>query len=187
MTKAENSAVRTRKEQARDLASDMHLWGKSSLDVRLIAAARQIKEAEARGAAEERRKGGEGCERWEFEEPEYHDQGMGCGLEDRGIHDRYQAMEYGWDQAVERCIERIPEELYTRPANVAALEARIAELTEAEQLARADAEASKARVEKLKRVALDVLQVCQRSKMGPSDLGYVTKMIRAALTREGGV
>ncbi|WP_148201772.1 hypothetical protein [Gluconobacter oxydans] len=81
--------------------------------------------AEARGAEEQRRKDAEACGRWEFDAPEYHSQGMGCGLEDRGIHDRYQAMEYGWNQAVERCIERIPEELYTRPANVAALEAMV--------------------------------------------------------------
>lgn len=44
---------------------------------------------------------------------------------------------------------RLTIPLFTRPANVAALEARIAELTEAEQLARADAEASKARVKVL--------------------------------------
>lgn len=35
-------------------------------------------------------------------EPEYHDQGMGCGLEDRGITDRYVAMQHGWEQAMER-------------------------------------------------------------------------------------
>ena len=35
-------------------------------------------------------------------EPEYHDQGMGCGLEDRNITDRYDAMAHGWDQAMER-------------------------------------------------------------------------------------
>jgi len=35
-------------------------------------------------------------------EPEYHDQGMGCGLEDRNITDRYEAMSHGWDQASER-------------------------------------------------------------------------------------
>lgn len=35
-------------------------------------------------------------------EPEYHDQGMGCGLEDRGITDRYEAMSHGWEQAMER-------------------------------------------------------------------------------------
>lgn len=35
-------------------------------------------------------------------EPEYHSQGMGCGLEDRGITDRYDAMEYGWDKDMKR-------------------------------------------------------------------------------------
>ncbi|WOR27078.1 hypothetical protein R2X23_10545 [Citrobacter braakii] len=35
-------------------------------------------------------------------EPQYHDEGMGCGLEDRGITDRYEAMRYGWDEAMER-------------------------------------------------------------------------------------
>lgn len=35
-------------------------------------------------------------------EPEYHDQGMGCGLEDRCITDRYDAMYHGWSQAMER-------------------------------------------------------------------------------------
>jgi hypothetical protein len=34
--------------------------------------------------------------------PEYHHQGMGAGLEDRGIHDRYEAAEYGWNEAIER-------------------------------------------------------------------------------------
>lgn len=35
-------------------------------------------------------------------EPQYHYEGMGCGLEDRGITDRYEAMQYGWDEAMER-------------------------------------------------------------------------------------
>ena len=35
-------------------------------------------------------------------EPEYHQVGMGCGLEDRCITDRYDAMEHGWDCAMER-------------------------------------------------------------------------------------
>lgn len=48
--------------------------------------------------------------------PEYHYSGMGCGLEDWGIHDRYDAMRYGWDCAVERCAEAIPDgPLYTAP------------------------------------------------------------------------
>jgi hypothetical protein len=35
-------------------------------------------------------------------EPEYHDQGMGCGLEDRNITDRYDAMAFGWEKAMGR-------------------------------------------------------------------------------------
>lgn len=35
-------------------------------------------------------------------EPTYHHEGMGCGLEDRNIRDRYQAMQHGWDSAMER-------------------------------------------------------------------------------------
>ncbi|KEP68793.1 hypothetical protein DL1_08580 [Thioclava dalianensis] len=35
-------------------------------------------------------------------EPEYHEMGMGCGLEDRDITDRYEAMRFGWEQAMER-------------------------------------------------------------------------------------
>ncbi|EPI8452360.1 hypothetical protein ACS90Y_001698 [Yersinia enterocolitica] len=35
-------------------------------------------------------------------EPKYHSEGMGCGLEDRGITDRYDAMLHGWECAMER-------------------------------------------------------------------------------------
>lgn len=35
-------------------------------------------------------------------EPEYHENGMGCGLEDRNITDRYEVMAYGWNKAMER-------------------------------------------------------------------------------------
>lgn len=41
-------------------------------------------------------------------EPEYHTQGMGCGLEDRCITDRYEAMAHGWDCAIERLTEELP-------------------------------------------------------------------------------
>lgn len=34
--------------------------------------------------------------------PDYHDEGMGCGLEDRNINDRYEAMAFGWEEAMER-------------------------------------------------------------------------------------
>jgi len=37
----------------------------------------------------------------DIESPDYSYQGMGCGLEDRGITDRYEAMAYGFEQAVE--------------------------------------------------------------------------------------
>lgn len=38
----------------------------------------------------------------EIEYPEYSEQGMGCGLEDRGITDRYEAMRYGYDEALDQ-------------------------------------------------------------------------------------
>jgi hypothetical protein len=40
-------------------------------------------------------------EPFEVEWPDYHTEAMGCGLEDRNITDRYEAMQYGWDQALE--------------------------------------------------------------------------------------
>jgi hypothetical protein len=49
--------------------------------------------------------------------PEYHYQAMGCGLEDRGITDRYEAMRYGWDQALDRVAERLDG--YTHPKSAA--------------------------------------------------------------------
>jgi hypothetical protein len=39
---------------------------------------------------------------------EYHSQGMGCGLEDREITDRYEAMRHGWDEAMEAVRDRFP-------------------------------------------------------------------------------
>ncbi|MEZ7136869.1 hypothetical protein [Komagataeibacter sp. SM21] len=68
--------------------------------------------------------------------PEYHDQGMGCGLEDRGITDRYEAMGYGWDQALERVCSELPEmvrytDMEAQVAKVAAeKDAEIARLKE---------------------------------------------------------
>ncbi len=38
---------------------------------------------------------------------------LGCGVEDNGIHDRYEAAEYGWHQGAERVAECIPEKIYT--------------------------------------------------------------------------
>jgi hypothetical protein len=50
---------------------------------------------------------------FEMDWPDYHAEAMGCGLEDRNITDRYEAMQYGWDEAIDRIAERLPEVLYT--------------------------------------------------------------------------
>jgi len=53
----------------------------------------------------------------EIECPEYHEQGMGRGLEDRCITDRYEAMRYGWDCAIEVMMFGgiLPEPRYAAP------------------------------------------------------------------------
>lgn len=71
------------------------------------------------------------------------------------------------------------------PANVAALEAEIAALKEAEQLARADAEASKAREAKLKKALQEIVSMAEADCS--YDIGPYLRTARAALTREGGV
>lgn len=43
----------------------------------------------------------------EIENLNYHPEGMGCGIEDCGITDRYEACEYGWNEAIEAVIESI--------------------------------------------------------------------------------
>ena len=40
-----------------------------------------------------------------IENVEFNSHSEGCGLEDRNIQDRYEAMGYGWD----RCLERVNE------------------------------------------------------------------------------
>jgi len=42
---------------------------------------------------------------------EYNSCAQGCGLEDRGIQDRYEAMQHGWEQAIEACREVVVNEL----------------------------------------------------------------------------
>lgn len=54
----------------------------------------------------------------EVEWPEFHDQGMGCGLEDRSITDRYEAMRYGWDEALERCASEVVTPLQAEIENL---------------------------------------------------------------------
>ena len=58
-----------------------------------------------------------------FEEYPYHCEAMGCGLEDRNITDRYEAMAYGWERAMERAAEAIPDDLYSA-STVAAITAQ---------------------------------------------------------------
>ena len=37
---------------------------------------------------------------------------LGCGVEDRAIHCRYGAAEYGWEDGVDKAIECVPEAIY---------------------------------------------------------------------------
>lgn len=45
------------------------------------------------------------------EYPEYHEQGMGCGLEDQNITNRYEACRYGYETALEDVNNDIVEPL----------------------------------------------------------------------------
>lgn len=56
-----------------------------------------------------------------FSEPDYHKVGMGCGLEDRGITDRYEAMEHGFQEAVERCERKHPDLIEIDPETIGQL------------------------------------------------------------------
>lgn len=48
----------------------------------------------------------------EIEWPQLHRQGLGCGVEDRGLYDRYECAEYGWQDGVDRAIECVPEQIF---------------------------------------------------------------------------
>lgn len=62
-------------------------------------------------------------------QPEYHDQGMGCGVEDHGYQrNGYAACSYGWESAMERVYsEVIPDALPETPATSSAIAALRAE------------------------------------------------------------
>lgn len=49
----------------------------------------------------------------EITHPELNQSALGCGVEDRGITDRYEAAEYGFLDALRKVAEWLPEELYT--------------------------------------------------------------------------
>lgn len=44
--------------------------------------------------------------------PELHSNALGCGVEDRNIHDRYEAAEYGWQDGVDRAAGCVPDEIF---------------------------------------------------------------------------
>lgn len=50
---------------------------------------------------------------FEIEWPQLHSVALGCGVEDRNIHDRYEAAEYGWQDGVDKAAECVPNEIYT--------------------------------------------------------------------------
>lgn len=76
----------------------------------------------------------------EIDWPEYNAQAMGCGLEDRCIMNRYEAMAYGWNEAIDRARERVPEEPFTETQLREYAEARVSELLAAADGLLADAE-----------------------------------------------
>ncbi|GFE97725.1 hypothetical protein [Gluconobacter sp. Gdi] len=182
MTQNTEQNVRTRDEQIDALADGIAREGYADTPDYALAE-RHILEAEARGAEEQRRKDGEGQKpvAWHYYDEE-DDDGRG-----------------GWRYSSSKLSSRYEDvhPLYDRPANVTALEARIAELKEAEQLARADAEVSKARVEVLEGALSAVSENKTDDCPGSFDRPYIEKLgwaaewcrrkARAALTCEGGV
>lgn len=71
------------------------------------AVLRELREELAQPAGE--------AEPFEIKWPDYSSEGMGCGLEDLGITDRYEAMAYGWQEAIDSCMGAIPEVIYAAP------------------------------------------------------------------------
>lgn len=55
----------------------------------------------------------------EIDWPQLHSQALGCGVEDRSIHDRYEAAEYGWQVGMEAAAECVPELIYDEEAVLA--------------------------------------------------------------------
>jgi hypothetical protein len=54
----------------------------------------------------------------EIQAPEYHTEGMGCGIEDRNITDRYDAMHYGFQEALEMYAQELPDFFKVIPQTV---------------------------------------------------------------------
>lgn len=176
--------MRTREEQIKALTRRMRWDAKRDAEA-------YIEEAEARGAAEQRRKDAEGQEPVAWGDFAFMKKGQPFTAYLKPPH----------------ADPKFNLPLYTRPANIVALESRIAELKEAEQHARADAEASKARVKMLEADAARFVWVSENTGcfwfglpgFGPeSGRTYEDRMkalrsaidknmVRAALKREGEV
>lgn len=83
----------------------------------------------------------------EIDWPELHSEALGCGVEDRNIHDRYEAAEYGWQDAVDKCAERVPDEIFDAEQMKAYAAAKVREALEA-VIQRLEAESAIAREHK---------------------------------------
>lgn len=44
--------------------------------------------------------------------PQLHSVALGCGVEDRGLHNRYECAEYGWQEGVDSAASRVPDTIY---------------------------------------------------------------------------
>ncbi|MBS1040980.1 hypothetical protein JK203_08970 [Gluconobacter cerinus] len=137
MTQNTEQNVRTREEQIADLTNLFGEEGTFTFVDDRDAATKHILEAEARGAEEQRRKDGEGCEM------RRENALLRTAMSTVASYTRGYAKP---TCSVDFLSSAVPEEVRIR---IAALEAEIASLKEAEQLARADAEASKTRVKVL--------------------------------------
>lgn len=60
----------------------------------------------------------EHCSYGNIRVPEFHSGGMGCGLEDRNIQDRYESMRHGWERAIEKQSELLPNFIEIIPETV---------------------------------------------------------------------
>ncbi len=71
----------------------------------------------------------------DMELPSYHSEGMGCGIEDNRITDRYQACQYGYETAVEDCyndvISPLKDDLTAKSKDIRELTTENAELKKA--------------------------------------------------------
>ncbi len=105
--------------------------------------------------------------------PQLHHQGLGCGVEDRNITDRYEAAEYGWQTGVDAAAECVPDELFTAE--------QVYEVVRADRAARSGNEARL-------RLAVEALEVNHDGTRVPaSSFSEAMRRIDAALSalREG--